>query len=120
MPQLSDEQRIVITGVGLAAPNADNLQDYRSNLLAGKSGVGEIDLRFIGKVPAGICTFPETKYRKKKENKTTEEKIKKRQNTNEAPGQDAWVCMLPTKPCMTQVLLIFHSTNKKEQVFTSG
>ena len=69
MPQLSEKQRIVITGVGLAAPNADNLQDYRSSLLAGKSGVGEIELRYIGKVPAGICSFPETKYRKRKENK---------------------------------------------------
>ncbi|MFC1837498.1 beta-ketoacyl-[acyl-carrier-protein] synthase family protein [Thermodesulfobacteriota bacterium] len=69
MPQIPDNQRIVITGVGLAAPNADNLQDYRSSLLAGKSGIGEIDIRYIGRVPAGICTFPETKYRKKKENK---------------------------------------------------
>ena len=69
MPQLSEDQRIVITGVGLAAPNADNLQDYRRNLLAGKSGIGEIDLRYVGRVPAGICSFPETKYRKKKENK---------------------------------------------------
>jgi len=69
MPQLPEKQRIVITGVGLAAPNADNLQDYRSRLLAGKSGIGEIELRYVGKVPAGICTFPETKYRKKKENK---------------------------------------------------
>ena len=69
MPQLSKDQRIVITGVGLAAPNADNLKDYRSNLLDGKSGVGEIDLRYIGKVPAGLCTFPETQYRKRKENK---------------------------------------------------
>ena len=69
MPQLSEKQRIVITGVGLAAPNGDNLQDYRSNLLAGRSGIGEIELRYIGKVPAGICSFPETKYRKKKENK---------------------------------------------------
>jgi len=69
MPQLSEEQRIVITGVGLAAPNADNLQEYRRNLLAGKSGIGEIELRYVGRVPAGICTFPETKYRKKKENK---------------------------------------------------
>jgi 3-oxoacyl-[acyl-carrier-protein] synthase II len=69
MTQLSEEQRIVITGVGLASPNADNLQDYRSNLLAGKSGIIEMELRYIGKVPAGICTFPETKYRKKKENK---------------------------------------------------
>jgi len=69
MPQLSEKQRIVITGVGLAAPNADNLQDYRSSLLAGRSGIGEIELRYVGKVPAGICSFPETKYRKKKENK---------------------------------------------------
>jgi 3-oxoacyl-[acyl-carrier-protein] synthase II len=69
MPQLSEKQRIVITGVGLAAPNADNLQDYRNNLLAGKSGIGEIELRYVGRVPAGICSFPETKYRKKKENK---------------------------------------------------
>jgi 3-oxoacyl-[acyl-carrier-protein] synthase II len=69
MPQLSNDQRIVITGVGLAAPNADNLRDYRKNLLSGTSGIGEIDLRYVGKVPAGICTFPETQYRKRKENK---------------------------------------------------
>jgi 3-oxoacyl-(acyl-carrier-protein) synthase len=52
MPQLAKDQRIVITGIGLAAPNADNLQDYRSNLLAGKSGIREIELRYVGKVPA--------------------------------------------------------------------
>jgi len=69
MSQHPEKQRIVITGIGLAAPNADNLQDYRSNLLAGKSGIVEIELRYVGRVPAGICTFPETKYRKKKENK---------------------------------------------------
>jgi 3-oxoacyl-[acyl-carrier-protein] synthase II len=69
MPELSEKQRIVITGVGLAAPNGDNLLDYRSSLLAGRSGIGEIELRYVGKVPAGICSFPETKYRKKKENK---------------------------------------------------
>ncbi len=62
-------QRIVITGVGLAAPNADNLKEYREKLLAGTSEIGEIDLRYFGKAPAGTCTFPETKYRKKKENK---------------------------------------------------
>ncbi len=69
MPQLSEEQRIVITGIGLAAPNGDNLQDYRSSLLGGRSGIEEIELRYVGRVPAGICSFPETKYRKKKENK---------------------------------------------------
>jgi 3-oxoacyl-[acyl-carrier-protein] synthase II len=69
MSDKPDNQRIVITGVGLAAPNADNLADYRANLLAGVSGIDEIDLRYIGRVPAGLCSFPETKYRKKKENK---------------------------------------------------
>jgi len=69
MPLLPEEKRIVITGVGLAAPNGDNLQNFRQNLLAGISGITEIELRYVGKVPAGICSFPETKYRKKKENK---------------------------------------------------
>lgn len=61
--------RIVITGVGLAAPNADNLKSFREKLLAGISEITEVDLRYFGKAPAGICTFDETRYRKKKENK---------------------------------------------------
>ena len=61
-------KRIVITGVGLAAPNANNLKEFRSNLLKGISNIQEIDLRYFGKAPAGICSIPETKYRKKKEN----------------------------------------------------
>ena len=62
------QRRIVITGVGLAAPGASNLADFRANLLAGKSGVTTIDLRYMGKHPAGICQFAETRYRKKREN----------------------------------------------------
>ena len=61
-------QRIVITGVGLAAPGADNLTDFRANLLTGKSGVTTIDLRYMGVHPAGICEFAKTRYRKKREN----------------------------------------------------
>lgn len=61
--------RIVITGIGLAAPNADNLITYREKLLKGISEITEVELRYFGKAPAGICTFEETKYRKKKENK---------------------------------------------------
>lgn len=61
--------RIVITGVGLTAPNANNIKDYRNKLIEGKSEIQEIDLRYFGKAPAGICSFEETKYRKKKENK---------------------------------------------------
>ena len=64
-----NQQRIVITGVGLAAPGADNLKDFREQLLTGTSKIKEIDLRYFGPAPAGICTFDETRYRKKKENK---------------------------------------------------
>lgn len=61
--------RIVITGIGLAAPNASTLTEYREKLVNGISEITEIDLRYFGKAPAGICSFPETLYRKKKENK---------------------------------------------------
>ena len=60
-------KRIVITGIGLAAPNADNLTDYRRKLLKGTSEIKEIELRYFGKAPAGLCDFAETRYRKKKE-----------------------------------------------------
>ncbi len=69
MKNKSEHQRIVITGAGLTAPNANNLNDYRQKLLAGESGITNIELRYMGNAPAGICTFAETKYRKKKENK---------------------------------------------------
>ncbi len=63
------QKRIVITGIGLAAPNADNIKDFREKLLRGESNIQEIDLRYFGKAPAGLCSFPETRYRKKKDNK---------------------------------------------------
>lgn len=69
MQDLPLSQRIVITGVGLAAPNASNLKEYREKLLAGVSEICNHDLRYMGSAPAGICRFDETKYRKKKENK---------------------------------------------------
>ncbi|MEW6288908.1 MAG: beta-ketoacyl-[acyl-carrier-protein] synthase family protein [Thermodesulfobacteriota bacterium] len=69
MKNFSEKQRIVITGVGLAAPNASSLADFRRKLLAGISEIQTIDLRYVGKVHAGICSFDETRYRKKKENK---------------------------------------------------
>ncbi|WP_339135845.1 MAG: beta-ketoacyl-[acyl-carrier-protein] synthase family protein [Candidatus Electrothrix sp. GW3-4] len=67
---LPDAQRIVITGVGLTAPGgANTLAAFREQVLAGRSGISTIDLRYMDTYPAGICAFPETKYRKKKENK---------------------------------------------------
>lgn len=70
MGKTTFKDRIVITGVGLAAPGgACNILDFRKQVVSAKSGISTIDLRYMGKVPAGICSFPETKYRKKKENK---------------------------------------------------
>ena len=69
MKNLPENQRIVITGVGLTSPNASSLQEFRQKLLAGRSEICTIDLRYMGKAPAGICTFDETRYRKKKQNK---------------------------------------------------
>ncbi len=62
-----DDHRIVITGVGLTAPNGDSLADYRAALLAGKSGVDRYHIRYVGDTLAGQCHFDELKYQKRKE-----------------------------------------------------
>ena len=59
--------RIVITGVGLTAPNGNNLEEFRSSLLAGRSGVSRIETRYIGEVLAGVCRFEDTRYQKRKD-----------------------------------------------------
>ena len=64
--RVSPEQRIVITGIGLTAPNGDNLKDFRRSLLEGKSGVRMFETRYMGEVPAGVCDFDELKYQKRK------------------------------------------------------
>jgi len=61
------DSRIVITGIGLTAPNGNNLKEFRHNLLNGVSGVQEYETRYMGKVLAGVCDFDELKYQKKKE-----------------------------------------------------
>ena len=60
-------QRIVITGIGLTAPNGNDLAEYRANLLAGKSGVSKYEIRYIGETLAGICNFDPLKYQKRKD-----------------------------------------------------
>lgn len=60
-------ERIVITGIGLTAPNGNNLKEFRQNLLNGVSGVTNFETRYMGQVHAGVCDFDELKYQKKKE-----------------------------------------------------
>ncbi len=62
-----DSQRIVITGVGLAAPNGNNLTEFRESLLAGRSGVSDYEIRYVGKTVAGIGKFDELRYQKRKD-----------------------------------------------------
>ena len=64
---LPDTQRVVITSVGLTSPNGNDLESYRSNLLAGKSGVRDYEIRYVGKTLAGVCEFEGTKYQSRKD-----------------------------------------------------
>jgi 3-oxoacyl-[acyl-carrier-protein] synthase II len=59
--------RIVITGVGLTAPNGNSLADFRRNLLAGVAGIKRTEIRYMGSQLAGICDFDALRYQKKKE-----------------------------------------------------
>lgn len=62
-----EQKRIVITGVGLTSPNGNSLETYRKHLLEGISGVEMVDMRYMGKVPAGVCDFDAKKYQTRKE-----------------------------------------------------
>ncbi len=64
---MDDSQRIVITGVGLTAPNGNNPAEYRQALLEGRSGISPYEIRYFGKTLAGVCDFEETRYQKKKD-----------------------------------------------------
>ncbi|MDG2223942.1 MAG: beta-ketoacyl-[acyl-carrier-protein] synthase family protein [Rubripirellula sp.] len=65
--ELPDEQRIVITGIGLTAPNGNDWQSFRNALLEKRSGVKPYEVRYFGPTLAGVCDFDTTRYQKKKE-----------------------------------------------------
>lgn len=67
MTRKPNEARIVITGIGLTAPNGNNLAEFRESLLTGKSGIQKFNVRYMGEVLAGVCHFDPLKYQKKKE-----------------------------------------------------
>ena len=45
---LPDSSRIVITGIGLTAPNGNSPNEFREALLTGKSGVSPYEIRYVG------------------------------------------------------------------------
>lgn len=63
----TDQERIVITGIGLTAPNGNTLSEFRSNLLSAVSGVSRYTIRYFGETLAGLCNFSVTTYQRKKE-----------------------------------------------------
>ena len=65
--QRADDQRIVITGIGLTAPNGNSLEEYRESLLEGRSGVTDYEIRYVGKTLAGVCDFPIKKHQSRKD-----------------------------------------------------
>jgi len=60
-------ERIVITGIGLTAPNANSFDELRKALLEGRSGVQPFETRYFGKTLAGICDFPTTKHQSRRD-----------------------------------------------------
>jgi 3-oxoacyl-[acyl-carrier-protein] synthase II len=59
--------RIVITGVGLTAPNGNRLDEFRASLLTGVSGIEWLDVRYMGRHPAGVCHYDPLRYQTRKE-----------------------------------------------------
>lgn len=64
---LPDNQRIVITGIGLTAPNGNDWGTFRQALLDGKSGVQPYEIRYFGATLAGICNFDVLKYQARRD-----------------------------------------------------
>ena len=59
--------RIVITGIGLTAPNGNTLTEFRRNLINGVAQIQMLDVRYMGPVAAGICDFDARKHQTRKE-----------------------------------------------------
>ena len=57
VPYRMKPSRIVITGVGLTAPNGNSLAEFRHNLLNGVAGIERIEVRYMGPQLAGVCHY---------------------------------------------------------------
>jgi 3-oxoacyl-[acyl-carrier-protein] synthase II len=56
-----------MTSVGLTSPNGHNLEMYRESLVAGRSGVKDYNIRYVGDTHAGICEFEAVKYQSRRD-----------------------------------------------------
>ncbi len=67
---MNPHSRIVITGVGLTAPNGNDLPTFRDNLLKGIANIQRMETRYMGSVLAGVCNYEATRYQKKRDLRT--------------------------------------------------
>jgi 3-oxoacyl-[acyl-carrier-protein] synthase II len=58
--------RIVITGLGLAAPGANNLKELRTLFMEGMCALQVTPVRYMGNQVAGFCEFDDLKYQNRK------------------------------------------------------
>lgn len=65
--ELPENQRIVITGLGLTSPNGNSISEFREALLSGKSGVQDYEIRYFGKTLAGVCDFDMRRHQSRKD-----------------------------------------------------
>jgi 3-oxoacyl-[acyl-carrier-protein] synthase II len=59
---VTEKRRVVVTGMGVVAPNASSIDDFREALIAGRSGVGPITIFDTADLPtriAGESRLPE-------------------------------------------------------------
>ena len=64
---LPDDQRVVITGLGLTSPNGNSLEEFRDSLLNGRSGIQDYEIRYFGKTVAGICDFDVKRHQSRRD-----------------------------------------------------
>jgi 3-oxoacyl-[acyl-carrier-protein] synthase II len=64
------DSRIVITGLGLTAPNGDTPGEFRRNLLDGVARIENLEHRYIGVVHAGVCHFDPKRHQNRRELRT--------------------------------------------------
>lgn len=65
--EMPDDQRVVITGMGLTSPNGNSPREFRAGLLEGRSGVQDYEIRYFGKTLAGVCDFEVQRHQTRKD-----------------------------------------------------
>ena len=65
--ELPDDQRIVITGLGLTSPNGNSIDEFRDSLLTGRSGISDYEIRYFGKTVAGVCDFDVKRHQSRRD-----------------------------------------------------